>query len=105
MRVDNEYFLRLWASRIILRTPRLCPLPQVDGTKDKPIVLRGEPGSSREEVVLKGHHDRARVLEIFHSYYIIEVHNLGGEEENHLHRKKLCARRVLDLVATWCICM
>lgn len=45
----------------------------MDGTEDDPITLRGEYGVDPEDVILKGEDDRSRVLEILHSYYIIEV--------------------------------
>lgn len=45
----------------------------MDGTEDKPITIRREPGTERDEVILKGEADESRVLEILHSYYIIEV--------------------------------
>lgn len=51
--------------------------PKVDGTEDRPITIRRAPGTEREEVILKGEEDESRVLEILHSYYIIEVRRYG----------------------------
>lgn len=45
----------------------------MDGTEDEPITIRREPGTDRDEVILKGADGESRVLEILHSYYIIEV--------------------------------
>lgn len=55
---------------------RVCWLRQVDGTADNPITIRGAPGTDREDVILKGDEDEVRVLEIFHSHYVIEVLSL-----------------------------
>lgn len=56
----------------------ICPfLTQVDGTEDEPITLRGRPGTDPERVILQGEDDKGRVLEIIHSYYVIEVRTTG----------------------------
>lgn len=48
-------------------------LSQVGGTASDPITIRGAPGTDRENVVIKGEDDEARIIEILHSYYVIEV--------------------------------
>lgn len=58
------------ANIIVKRTGN--PHPQVAGTEDEPITIRGAAGTTRDEVVLKGAGD-SRVVDIRHSWYIIEV--------------------------------
>lgn len=48
-------------------------MSQVDGTASEPITIRGSPGTDTEDVILKGEDGVARVLEILHDYYVIEV--------------------------------
>ncbi|CAM9252320.1 unnamed protein product, partial [Laminaria digitata] len=62
----------------------------VDGTEDRPITIRRAPGTERSDVILKGEADESRVLEILHSYYIIEGFTIDGEiEEGEDYREQL----------------
>ncbi|CAN0179533.1 unnamed protein product [Ascophyllum nodosum] len=61
----------------------------VDGTEDEPITLRGAAGTNRGDVVLKGNGD-SRVLDIRHSWYIIEDFTIDGEvDEGDEYREQL----------------